>query len=469
MTIEQDQSLESNLNEENARLKSAKSPASRLAPLILSIAALAGMCVDSSPQKAEPVNGSSAAAAIPQKNANGSQTAESAASSNSPEARNTADKLDFSIMPQVETGKVAYSFPLPANYPYSKDQLSASAQKLNDYVANEIRSTQQYMNYGSNDREKEITIMIENIYRHIQQDKVLAPFAAAEQRKADEDNFQFHARTIEKILIQIGQYFRAEKILSNDGRALMTLSMQPVEANETFSVKDKSGSMELPVLTIASSSEKGVSGIYDSDVDAATVNRNEIEQILSSGQEQMKQFGLLPSNFDSQKFRAEYIRDTKIHEATHAYLGKKFPKAGKINDAKARVNVNLNMVMDENTHFPIAGFYHPINFHELCAVGSELFNSNDDSYYSFMKYAHHSDGQGYELVNRLIVFYAIKRAPASPQKRKLEALMASNQPIDTMEVVRMIKATYTKKQVKEVGFKLYEIGFDLLGQVEKAY
>jgi hypothetical protein len=37
-----------------------------------------------------------------------------------------------------------------------------------------------------------------------------------------------------------------------------------------------------------------------------------------------------------------------------------------------------------------------------------------------------------------------------------------------MDVVRLIRDTYTRKQVKEVGFKLYEIGIDLLGQAEKA-
>jgi hypothetical protein len=244
--------------------------------------------------------------------------------------------------------------------------------------------------------------------------------------------------------------------------------MLPVSVNETAMLKDKDGAYQFPVLTLPGASNDNISGVYDSEIDAATIRQGEIEGIVESAQKQMGDNNLLPAGFDAKKFREEYIRDTKIHEATHAYIGKKFPTLGKINNAQERINVNLNMIVNDQVSFPIAGSFHPINLQEMCAAGNELFHSEDDTMYSFMKHTLPGNGMGYELVNRVIVFYAIKRAPDSPEKRKLEAQLALNQPLNTMDVVRLIRDTYTRKQVKEVGFKLYEIGIDLLGQAEKA-
>jgi hypothetical protein len=247
--------------------------------------------------------------------------------------------------------------------------------------------------------------------------------------------------------------------------AVPSVMAAPIDEAKLYKVGDKKGSYDAPVAVLGEADvltdkEKAVAFFIPS-LEVVCYFKGDYLKRSAEKYREMGEFGLNPKNVSKEKMQKDYDTDTFNHEVTHIFLGKRYPTMGKAFGAEVVMNMQLALPLGNGQMADLSGKMSPVNLHELCAVANELYQSEaevPESLYRYVNSGRTLDPMsGYQLVSSTLPLVAITQAPDSVQKDRLIAALSANQKIDTLEINRLIRDTYTPDDVRALGGKLYEI------------
>lgn len=258
------------------------------------------------------------------------------------------------------------------------------------------------------------------------------------------------------------------------------LSYYPVEDTETVDFTDEIGTFEAPVVRLGQalfrSHEVSRLGYYDPETELTFMHN---DRVGKSASQRYAEIQADPSQMlegqemDIERMKEMIERDTIIHEATHAYVGARFPRICQANSMRFQLKVQgLDVEISPGIRAKLDGIYHPTNFQELCATGVEIYNSADDfplAYIIYMGTAKSFDTplNVYQLFGKALPVLTTKLAPNGKRKKEtIRDIKTTGGRNMTALNLGMIKHDFDANAVRRVGKALYLMGLKLLKDAE---
>ncbi len=250
------------------------------------------------------------------------------------------------------------------------------------------------------------------------------------------------------------------------------LNFTSISNIEKITFEDSKGKVDVNVATVGKKvyrDKDDISGLYQPRINIGMIDE---QGIVSNEEKRLKplyEFQLIPTMANREEMRKQYLIDTKNHEATHVFIGLRFPKFGKETEFATQFQVQLDYPLIGSKRVNLSGSYGPVQFQELCGVGNELYQSNatiPESMYQFIGSGSNNPTSGYHLVSKLLPAIVLNVAPDSNQKTQIIQKMLAGDGIKPVEICEMVRDTFQPHHIKTVGAKLYAHGYELLEQAE---
>ncbi len=244
-----------------------------------------------------------------------------------------------------------------------------------------------------------------------------------------------------------------------------------IESSHFIRISDGAKQYTVPVLIFGGpylSEDNDFKGRFFPNLNAAVYLKPIAEEGGLNLIRKMQEYGLFPPGQEEELMR-NFYEDTVNHEATHAYVAQRFPRYANASDPFQKYYIPFTEEIVPGVVVQLQQNCTPLVFNELMAVGSELAHSNSPIPISLYSYLCQGGRKlsGYELVNYLLPFITIQQAAASLEKDALLRAMASGQVLNTLRFAVFARKHLSAEQVKRVGQRLYQVGFDLMQGVEE--
>lgn len=289
------------------------------------------------------------------------------------------------------------------------------------------------------------------------------------------------SRILQPLIMDGGYYFsaNADGVYDEKTRIIKqqnNVMIARIENRKMFALGDGKEFKKIPVFILDDPmattlpDERQSVGSYDLYTNVALAFKNRAKGNLKEKLEQLDFYNLIPKNTDKKQLLDEYVNDTLIHEATHGFLAKRFPKYAKPKaDIRLRFPLGYELAPGKNAMLGLD--HHPMQFHEMCAVGNELYNVGSSklplSFYIYLSAGTKFDPMsGYAIVNRILPLLVLKYSKDTNEKRSVEQGLIQHGTSDTLSFIHLAESL-SKKDIMRIGRELYTIGFRLLDTAEK--
>lgn len=297
-------------------------------------------------------------------------------------------------------------------------------------------------------------------------------------KPSKEDDIRAISKILQPLLIDGGYFYTADKLsVQKEGSNVVGteshLTIAPIKETKLVKFEDEKGEVKIPVLLVDkpyfSTEKKSSAGRFNFNTKSAVVFKDLSKSALADRLRIMNKEGLVPQGLDFEKMLEEYTLGTIVHEACHGYLTERYPKYARGSN-RIMLLGKINYKFYQEMNAPLGNQRHPIQFHELSAVGFELANNPEGFPASYMNYIgsmHKKDFiSPYALVGKLIKLLTLKHADEnSDLKRQMVGKMRRRQGVKAFDFVKLAK-NLTPEQIKALGREMFEVGTDLLYMAE---
>lgn len=282
------------------------------------------------------------------------------------------------------------------------------------------------------------------------------------------DQFLILSKSLAPLLLKGGYYFDTQRFINSSGGTRPELTIGKVEKIQRISFRKGSNIEPVPLYIIGepmlTTKKQLGAAVYSLDTDSAFVFRAHTRKKFRKKLEFLNEIGISMKSLNFEELHKEYVRDSGIHEATHAFLKSQFPNlTTRTIDYLLVKRLLLPLKGGKMAH--IGDRHHPMQFHEMCAVGNEIFNSESDSPVSLISYLKANQlghpFAGYAKVQRILPLLILKHSNDSEMKRLIEDNLMNNRPVKSRDIARLA-FKLSKKQLKQVGKEMYELGLSYL-------
>ncbi|MFC1748986.1 hypothetical protein ACFL2V_09300 [Pseudomonadota bacterium] len=256
-----------------------------------------------------------------------------------------------------------------------------------------------------------------------------------------------------------------------DGK--ISLAFREIEETYHMEVKDSEDSAQVPIIELGhplfSLNKERMGSTLSVSLEYALIFRDHDESeaniFLNRNKIPLPRYN---TNLSKAKLTAKLREGSVRHEATHVFLGRKFPKTGLIDDENIAFSVPLEFSI-RTMNMPMHGVYPPVMFQELCAVGAEMATNEMDNAFVHHKWVGRPVAYPvpYKLVGKITPLATIKSAPSHPSKEDILEKLSRGDihpgPIQGM----MGQNWYSLSNARMAGAIMYRIGIDFFKKAEQ--
>jgi|GEM_PF-4995686 hypothetical protein len=184
----------------------------------------------------------------------------------------------------------------------------------------------------------------------------------------------------------------------------------------------------------------------------------------------------MDGDVDFDKLGEDHDMGNNIHESSHIAIARMFPTVPTSSLSELfDFEINVSLAGSDSslpfTNMPAA------NFHELCANGIQLSQTDFDVPYGILNFIATSSelilSEGYQLLAVLLPLVILDAAPDSKlkqevTKRYFDGILDGNHSFNKMDFAKLVTdESFTIEHTRRVGEIFFRIGFDLLEKVSK--
>jgi hypothetical protein len=297
-----------------------------------------------------------------------------------------------------------------------------------------------------------------------------------EKNKTETDALKW-AEYLKPIFLAGGVYFSLQRLLLNNNdspsQAKVCLTILKLGENEIVEAADSKGTVKAPIFTVQeavfNSGDEKITGegFYDSYIECSFVIKDDAKQRHHI--DELLRLGIITERPDQEsELYKDRLKDVKVHEAIHVYIAKRFVY-GATSSAKLFFAVPLAIPgVVRGGGINMSGKYRQIDFQELCAAGSDIFNSADSGRLplSFIEYFSSQEGSvGYELLSKVLPSITIMAIKDQAKREEFGDAILQRKRLTQLDFAKLA-AGLSPDEIKRVGASLFKLGTQLLQKAE---
>ncbi len=374
------------------------------------------------------------------------------------------------------------SFDLPAYLHMDRNEFMGFMQNIVEILNKESERIHTQLSVDRGDRRKIVEGFVTMVYGLMCSDKRVADYLSYLEKQNFSKGVGIfdRAKLISELFKIYGCFFDASlnSVSDKEGRVRPYPEIQFAKAEQVqkFGMADGHGGYDVSVMQLGEpiiyESMHEASARWVPHLDAVVNFRENFLKIAKKRYEWLCAEGLNPYGVNYDEFIGSIDLDIIKHELTHYFLGKRYPHISKLSRSNVSMSVGLKLPLPNGGLVDFSGKMHPVNLHELCAVGNELFNSDSYLPNSLYRYIDLGGGTcnvpGYQLVSRVLPLVAVLTAPESEEKEKLVNDIGKRGGFNTADINRMIANTYGVKDMNRLGAEIFLIGLQQMQSAESA-
>lgn len=379
----------------------------------------------------------------------------------------------FSVVPKFSISDEKPSLPIPDGIDMSEkrfDEVSAALGRDVEALFKENWQGERYNQY----RHGEVYHFVNLVIKAAKGYPELASYIEQKvPKKVEYDDFNRVTGDISKLFIRGGYVFAANRVFIGDSnQPAIQLRYYKIDRPVAVKVETKTGDETIMILEttqLYSNDTEGEYGLYLPRTGVSLVHTGLMKSnVLGKMQSAMSQ-GLLPKDLNIDAVFPSVMQDRKrttiLHEATHRFIGQKYPQIGESTRLDVTYPETPSVKVDGiEDPFEYGGEYHSVHFHELAAVGISIANDCNGLPMTLVGYLNMLakkpvKKETYFLVKKLLPLIVIDKLPDSPEKNQLISGIKEGR-FNATDMFRAVFKYSNPNFCRAVGEELAAYGFD---------